>query len=121
LKALSIMSLSSRSDAMLGQIETLAEDLVHEYEAHKKKNWNWFESKVTYNNALLPESLALAYRATGKKQYLNIAKKTLSFLLKKTFMGEVYVPIGQNGWHKHAGKRSMYDQQPEDPGSMVLA
>lgn len=31
------------------------------------------------------------------------------------------MPIGHAGWYKNKQKRSNFDQQPEDPASMILA
>ena len=33
----------------------------------------------------------------------------------------MYLPIGQSDWYKQDKKRSKFDQQPEDPASMILA
>jgi hypothetical protein len=42
-------------------------------------------------------------------------------LINKTFTPDLYKPIGHSQWYKHDGIRSEYDQQPEDPASMILA
>ncbi len=101
--------------------EKFANDLLEALRSHKKRNWNWFEDKLTYNNGILPEALFHAYKTTGKKDFLKAARISLAFLVRKTFMGGVYVPIGQKGWLVRGRKRNFYDQQPEDVGSMVLA
>src|SRR5258708_29284714 len=33
----------------------------------------------------------------------------------------MYIPIGHASWYKKDKKRSEFDQQPEDPASMILA
>jgi uncharacterized protein YyaL (SSP411 family) len=33
----------------------------------------------------------------------------------------MYIPIGQSFWYSNRKKRSQYDQQPEDPSSMISA
>lgn len=81
--------------------------------------WAWFEEFLTYSNSKLPESLFYAYLATGKKTYLNIAEKSLNFLMKITFEKEYFSPIGQEGWYFKSGKRAYFDQQPEDASSMI--
>ncbi len=98
-----------------------ADSLVSSYNDHSHNNWNWFGSHLTYNNGIIPESMFLSYKITKDKKYLDIAKKTINFLIKKTFMGDVYVPIGQQKWFKKHSKRSYFDQQPEDTSSIILA
>jgi glycosyltransferase involved in cell wall biosynthesis len=121
IKAACILHQTNKDEDLKVLINEFATFLVSRYHEEKRKNWHWFEDKLAYNNAILPESLALAYKATGNEEYLKIAKKTFSFLINKTFMGEVYVPIGQKNWYKRGKKRSYYDQQPEATASSVLA
>ena len=83
------------------------------------KDWLWFEQSLTYSNSKLPESLLYAYLATKEKSYLQIAEKSLHFLLDITFEKGYFSPIGQNGWYLRNGKRAYFDQQPEDASSMV--
>ena len=66
------------------QIEFLAESLVAAYKKYSDKAWQWFESYLTYSNAIFPYALILAYQATGREEYLNIAKESLKFLEKET-------------------------------------
>lgn len=93
--------------------------LVERFKQSRTANWQWFERKLTYSNASLPESLLLGFLATGKKQYYSVAKKTLDFLISHTFVDGMYMAIGQDGWFEHGGKRAEFDQQPEDPAAMV--
>jgi len=83
------------------------------------KDWLWFEQSLTYSNSKLPESLLYAYLATKEKSYLQIAEKSLHFLIDITFEKGYFSPIGQNGWYLRNGKRAYFDQQPEDASSMV--
>jgi uncharacterized protein YyaL (SSP411 family) len=95
--------------------------LLYRYNQSATLKWHWFERKLTYSNALLPEALLLGYLATGKKQYFSVGKKTLDFLISQTFVDGMYMAIGQNGWYEHGGRRAEFDQQPEDPAAMVSA
>ena len=53
-----------------------------------------------------------------KKKYLDVAQKTLDFLITHSF-DKYYIPIGQDGWFHKDNKRQFFDQQPEDTASMV--
>jgi rhamnogalacturonyl hydrolase YesR len=100
-------------------IEKLADKQMHSFKETAGKDWLWFEEELTYSNSKLPESLFYAYLVTKKKSYLEIAEKSLNFLLKTTFEKGYFSAIGQNGWYLHHGKRAYFDQQPEDASSMV--
>lgn len=107
-------------------IKKFADKLVESFEAQTattpQSNWLWFENCMTYSNYKLPEALFCAYKITGNKEYLRIAEKSLAFLIKITFEKKDYFsPIGQDGWFYRNGKRSYYDQQPEDTSSAVEA
>lgn len=103
-------------------IKKCADELVAEFNKNSiKKEWQWFEPGLSYNNAILSESLFLASRVIDSSRYLKVAKKSLQFLIEQTFRDDYYWSIGNISWYRRGGKRSEYDQQPEDPSSMVLA
>ncbi|MDD4900131.1 MAG: glycosyltransferase [Candidatus Omnitrophica bacterium] len=95
--------------------------LISLYRGVSSEEWQWFESYLTYSNAILPEALILGYKHTGNREYLDIGTKTLDFLIGKTFVSGIYMPIGQDGWHHRIGERRYFDQQPEDVSAMVCA
>ncbi|MBU1912675.1 MAG: glycosyltransferase, partial [Candidatus Omnitrophica bacterium] len=95
--------------------------LVSLYRGVSSEEWQWFENYLTYSNAVLPEALILGHEHTGNSEYLDIGIKTLNFLIGKTFVNGIYMPIGQDGWHHKVGKRHYFDQQPEDVSAMVFA
>ncbi|MDD5679631.1 MAG: glycosyltransferase [Candidatus Omnitrophica bacterium] len=95
--------------------------LVSLYRAVSSEEWQWFENYLTYSNAVLPEALILGYEHTANREYLDIGIKTLDFLISKTFVNGIYIPIGQDGWHHKIGERRYFDQQPEDASAMVCA
>ncbi|MBU1124779.1 MAG: glycosyltransferase [Candidatus Omnitrophica bacterium] len=95
--------------------------LVSLYRGSSSEECQWFESYLTYSNAVLPEALILGHAHTGNSEYLDIGIKTLDFLIGKTFVNGIYMPIGQDGWHHKFGERRYFDQQPEDVSAMVYA
>ena len=46
-------------------------------------------------------------------------KKSLNFLISKTFHNGIFAPVGQQGWCDKNGNHALYDQQPVDTGCMV--
>ncbi|MDD5156294.1 MAG: glycosyltransferase, partial [Candidatus Omnitrophica bacterium] len=100
---------------------THCDRLVSLYRGVSSEEWQWFENYLTYSNAVLPEALILGHERTGNSEYLDIGIKTLDFLISKTFVSGIYMPIGQDGWHHKIGERRYFDQQPEDVSAMVCA
>ena len=106
---------------LAGVVGEHCDKLLSLYDSASSPQWRWFESYLTYSNALLPEALLQAYRVIGKDRYLSVGKTTLDFLVEKTFREGIYMPIGQDGWYYRDGKRSHFDQQPEAVMAMVYA
>ena len=106
---------------LAGILKNYCETLVEHYNDSSSDTWHWFEKYLTYSNGVLPEALLLGYKITQDQRYFDIAKKTLEFLIKESFRGESYGPIGQDGWHQQDGKRSYYDQQPEEVSALIYA
>lgn len=104
----------------LNKIKEYADLLVFSLQRNSKKSWTWFESSLNYNNALLSESLLIAGDVLKNETFSNKGESSLRFLIKKTF-SKTYMPIGHVKWYKNNHKRSIYDQQPEDPASMIFA
>lgn len=116
LKALCRMYQAAPSLENLQKIRRHADILVGSYFAHRSGAWQWYENSLYYANGILPDSLFTAYQVTHDYIYKKVALSTLEFLIRKTFSGGVYVAIGQHNWHKKGGvRRSLFDQQPEDP------
>lgn len=105
---------------LIKRVTTSADALVKSLDRYSVKSWRWFEQNLNYNNALLSESLLLAGKAMKHTKYTRLGILSLDFLIRKTF-SKTYMPIGHSSWYKNKETRSQYDQQPEDPASMILA
>lgn len=104
-----------------GTLRSHCDRLVELYQAASHADWQWFESYLTYSNGVMPEALLLGYRATMDERYLTVGKTTLDFLIKESFVNNIYMPIGQDGWYHQNGKHYYFDQQSEEVRSMVYA
>lgn len=103
------------------KIGVCAEKLVAMLEKNSDAEWQWFEDTLTYDNARMPQALFAAFQATGNQRFLDAAEKSFSFLSKCTIKGELFEPVGQNGWFPKGGKKAVFDQQPIEAASMVQA
>ncbi|MBI4283600.1 MAG: glycosyltransferase [Chloroflexi bacterium] len=104
---------------LIGTLKSHCDRLVKLYQAASHTDWQWFESYLAYSNGVMPEALLLGYRATGDEKYLRVGKTTLDFLIKESFVNNMYLPIGQDGWYHQNGKHHYFDQQSEEVRSMV--
>ena len=125
--AFSILGLKERARAgiekekSLEAIELLGERMSRLFEENSEPGWLWFEDILTYDNARLCHAMFAAFDATGRKRFLEIAEESFGFLKKKCFEGEMFVPVGQDGWHPKQGPKALFDQQPIEAASMVQA
>jgi hypothetical protein len=106
---------------LLGRIEFCAEKLCKMLEFNGSEEWQWFENFLTYDNARMPHALFSAFQATGNRRFLLAAEKSFLFLSKHTIQGEMFEPVGQDGWFPKGGQKAMFDQQPIEAASMVQA
>ncbi|MGG7036004.1 MAG: glycosyltransferase [Flavobacterium sp.] len=88
----------NKSDQNVALIKELADRLVQMYRHESDKEWNWFESYLTYGNSILPEALLCAWLTTGDVTYKIIAKSSFDFLLSKIFKKNSIRVISNKGW-----------------------
>jgi hypothetical protein len=98
-----------------------AERLVECYNRNRWSDWHWFESRMTYANAVLPHALLIAGQRWPKESFLEIAKASFDFLDHTTTSGEVFQPVGNKGWYLRGEEMARYDQQPVEAATMAEA
>lgn len=105
------------------EAKILAEKLKQSFLTEKVSgsDWDWFENKLTYANGILPAALLRYGRFLGDKKSQDIGLKSLDFLCRVTFWGNIFVPIGQKGWYEKGKERALFDQQPEETSHLILA
>ncbi len=86
----------------------------------KKDNWYWYESILTYDNAILPLSLLRASHYLQDEVSFKEALRTFHFLDQLCFQQEYLQPIGNEKWYTHGGEFSKYGQQPIEIPMMML-
>ena len=123
IKVISIVfkALPELQNLLLPLLTSYADSLTGSLKSNARDDWYWFDDYLAYNNASLPEGLIIAGALTKNTEYTKQGLRALTFLIGKTFTDTMYIPIGSEGWNKQNGTRSLYDQQPEDPTSMILA
>ncbi len=128
---LTTLSLRGRAYAILGlyyylqrypeaediaaKMDRLASAQVDRFKAASGDGWPWFEEAVTYDSAVIPQSLFLGYEVTGKEEYRRVGKETLDFILAMCDRTDHLSLVGNDGWHvRGQEKPSSFDQQPID-------
>ena len=101
--------------------EVLGGKLLQLYRATASEPWPWFETYMTYDNAVLCQGLLHTGQGIGQPEMVDISLKTLEWLARiQTVPEGHFVPVGTSGWQRD-GTRSRYDQQPVEAHSMVSA
>jgi hypothetical protein len=112
--------------AEVGDIEPLesvawsaARRLAECYDRALRPDWLWFESRMTYANAVLPHALFIAAKRWPQEDFLDIAQASFEFLDHQTTAGGVFWPVGNEGWYPRGEEKAPYDQQPVETATMA--
>jgi glycosyltransferase involved in cell wall biosynthesis len=123
-KGLYYRNSESQASQDIALIKELTNRLVQMYRHESEKDWDWFESYLTYGNSILPEAMLCAYMTTGEQIYKDVAKKTFDFLLSKIFREDRIKVISNKGW-SHKGDNLdeivVGGEQPIDVSYTILA
>ena len=102
-------------------LDSLVAKLRDAYRANASEEWRWFESTLTYDNAILPFALFAAFSVTGDPATLRDAREALGFLEEVCFDGDHLQLVGNTGWHSAGGEKAFADEQAIDATALVLA
>jgi hypothetical protein len=98
-----------------------ADRLVECYHRSHRADWPWFESRMTYANAVLPHALFDAAERWPDEAYIKIADSSFDFLNDVTTVDHIFWPVGNRDWYSHGEGKSPYDQQPVEAATMAAA
>lgn len=115
---LSFIDRPERDRLILELADTLA---VRFEQCAEELDWCWFEDSLTYDNAVLPWAMFVAFRQTGQDRFLGIARKSMEFLDQDAFRDGFFRPVGCRGWRIRGTEPALYDQQPVEASMSTLA
>ena len=112
-----------------------AKRLVECYSRTVRPDWQWFESRMTYANAVLPHALFIAAEYWPQEAFLEVAKASFAFLDRQTTAPatlhhggkdsaeneKVFWPVGNEGWYPRGEDKALYDQQSVEAVTMTEA
>ncbi len=101
--------------------ESLAQRLYDLLVRTRVPEWPWFEDRLTYANARLPQALLVSGVALENEAFSSAALAALGWLAARQDEGGTFSPIGAPGFHDRAGVRARFDQQPLEASGMVSA
>ena len=111
--------------ADIGSLESIArlaaDRLVDCYGRSQRSDWDWFESRMTYANAVLPHAMFDAAERWSEEAFRSVAESSFGFLDSMTTADGVFWPIGNRDWYSHGEEKSLYDQQPVEASTMAAA
>jgi hypothetical protein len=96
--------------------------LMGSFRASETADWLWFEDRLTYSNARLPQALLVSGARMGDREMVETARRALDWLMQQHVAKDgTFAPVGSNGFHVRGGPRASFDQQPVEACSMVSA
>jgi len=95
--------------------------LTEAFARSHRPDWPWFESRMTYANAVLPHSLFAAAELWPEGPFLAVAEETFDFLVRETTVDDLFWPVGNLDWYARGEPKSPYDQQPVEASTMAEA
>jgi glycosyltransferase involved in cell wall biosynthesis len=107
-------------EGMVNILANLTKPLIDAYNNTQSDDWQWFEEKMTYDNAILPLALLHSCEITGNEEAKTIALATMAFLDKLTLSNGYLSPVGNDGWYYRGGTFPTFDQQAIETMAMVL-
>ena len=107
-------------EGMVTELVRLTQPLIDAYDSQQSEDWQWFEEKMTYDNAILPLALLHSCEITGNERAKQVALKTMAFLDNLTLSNGYLSPVGNDGWYYRGGKFPAFDQQAIETMAMVL-
>mgnify|MGYP003618953369 CR=1 FL=1 len=112
-------------DRYAGQVrDELAGRLLSLYQQCRTDDWRWFEDRLTYCNAVLPQAILMCGQWLPNAQMTAAGLESLSWLIdlqRSAPVGGHFVPIGSNGFYLQGGVRARFDQQPVEAQTTASA
>ena len=100
----------------------LATRLLDLFRRSSSSNWPWFEDRVTYCNARLPQALIVTAEWLEHEEMQAVGVRSLDWLIaQQTTADGYFAPIGSNGFYPRGGVKARFDQQPVDAAATVSA
>ena len=102
-------------------LEILGDRLFRQFENSVRPDWPWLENSLNYANGKLPHALLAYGRLAHNSDSIDMALKSLNWLIEIQTENGHFSPIGNNGWYTQGGRKARFDQQPIEAHAMIEA
>ncbi len=103
-------------------LERLVDQLANAYERNAPDGWHWFEDKLTYDNARLPQALLSAGSTLGREDLTELGLESLRWLGDECGLeGDALRLPGHRGRRRAEAAPGAGDEQPLDAAAFVEA
>jgi glycosyltransferase involved in cell wall biosynthesis len=100
----------------------LAREILLRFERTRSADWRWFEDKVTYDNARVPQALLATGARIRDEGMVSVGIDSLEWLLDEQRSSRgFFLPVGSNGFWKRNDVKAAYDHQPLEAAATVSA
>jgi glycosyltransferase involved in cell wall biosynthesis len=99
----------------------LTERLLALFRATGTDSWPWFEDRLTYCNARLPQALVVAGARMRCEEASTTGLRALEWLCSVQSVEGYFAPIGSNGFYVRGAARAYFDQQPVEASATISA
>jgi glycosyltransferase involved in cell wall biosynthesis len=101
--------------------KVLSRRILRAFRTYATDDWYWFEDILTYDNGKLAQALMTTGTVLEHPRMVQAGVKALEWLTDVQFEGDMFRPIGNDGWYRKDGHRARFDQQPLEAQSMIEA
>jgi glycosyltransferase involved in cell wall biosynthesis len=103
-------------------LKLISERLLDLYRRTRCHDFPWFEDRLTYCNARLPQALLVAGAWMEHTEMITAGLHSLAFLLsEQRSVTGYFAPIGTNGFYVRGGSKAVFDQQPVEACATIAA
>ena len=103
-------------------LERLADQLADAYRRNATEAWRWFEDRLDYDNARLPQALISGGSALGRDDLTELGLESLRWFGDECGLDEDRLQLpGHRGRHRGEAAPGSGDEQPLDAAALVEA
>lgn len=102
--------------------ETLSSELMRLFHGTSGLDWRWFEDRLTYCNARLPQALIVSGTRMEREDMTLAGLRSLEWLISIQRSDDgCFAPIGSNGFYVRGETKASFDQQPVEAAATISA
>jgi glycosyltransferase involved in cell wall biosynthesis len=112
-----------QGDSNVQSVRTLlAERLLELFRRTSSVQWPWFEDRLTYCNARLPQALLVSGLRMDRAEMTAAGIRSLQWLVSVQRSPDGYfAPVGSDGFFVRGGPKASFDQQPVEACATLAA